>query len=372
MKISCNTNILSEACAVVQRGVSQKSSIPATEGILFQAKDSKLTLSGYDLEVGITTVIDCRTEKEGSIVLNSHLLCDILRRLPNETVTIEIDEHNLCKINSGNAEFSIIGIPSDDYPELPTVSGGFPLSLKQSVLKDMIRQTIFGVAVSDLKPVHKGIKFEATKNNLRLISCDGFRLAIRNEAIDYDNEDISFVVPAKTLSEVTKLMQDSDENITLSIGKKYILFEIDEYRIISRLLEGEFFNYKNAIPSENSTKVRVNIKNIVDAVDRISLLITGKVKTPVRCVIDDNTIKVSSATALGAATDKIPASVEGKRIEIGFNNSYLTDCLKAVDVDEVIMEFNGALLPIIIKPLEGDSFTFLIIPMRLKNDTIIR
>ena len=369
MKIICNTGILAEACSIVQRGVSQKSTIPATEGILFQAKNSSLTLSGYDIEVGITTVIECKVETEGSIVLNSHLLCDILRLLPNDTVEISIDEHNLCKIHSGNAEFTLISIPSDDYPELPTVSGGMPLSVKQSVLKDMIRQTIFAVAVSDLKPVHKGIKFEVEKGNLRLVSCDGFRLAVRNEAIDYDGDELSFVVPAKTLSEVVKLITDSDEKITLSIGKKYILFEIGNYRIVSRLLEGEFFNYRNAIPKENSTKVIVNLRLLTDSVERTSLLITGKLKSPVRCVFEDNTIKISSATTLGAANDKIPAKIDGKRIEIGFNNSYLTDCLKTVDSDEVLMELNGPISPIIIKPLEGDSFIFLIIPMRLKNES---
>ena len=197
MKITCNTSILAEACNIVQRGVSQKSTIPATEGIFMQAKNSRLTLSGYDLEVGITTVIDCSVEQEGSIVLNSHLLCDILRRLPNDLVSIEIDEHNLCKIHSGDSEFSLIGIPADDYPELPTVSGGFPFAIKKSLLKEMIRQTIFAVAVSDLKPVHKGIKFEVENNNLRLIACDGFRLAIRNEKIEYSGEAISSVVPAK-------------------------------------------------------------------------------------------------------------------------------------------------------------------------------
>lgn len=371
MKIICNTSVLSEACTIVQRGVSQKSTIPATEGILFQAKNSSLTLSGYDIEVGITTVIECKVVKEGSIVLSSHILCDILRRLPNENVQIEIDEHNLCKITSGNAEFTLISIPSDDYPELPTVSGGMPLAIKQTMLKEMVRQTIFAVAVSDLKPVHKGIKFEVTENNLRLVSCDGFRLAVRNEYIEYSGEELSFVVPAKTLSEVVKLANDSDENITLSIGKKYILFEIGNYRIVSRLLEGEFFNYKNAIPVENSTKAVVNLKLLCDSVERTSLLITGKVKTPVRCVFEDNSVKVSSATALGAANDKIPAKIDGKRIEIGFNNSYLTDCLKTVDSDEILMELNGPISPIIIKPLDGDSFIFLIIPMRLKNENSI-
>lgn len=370
MKIICNTSVLADACNIVQRGVSQKSTIPSTEGIFMQAKNSSLTLSGYDLEVGITTVIECRTEKEGSIVLNSHLFCDILRKLPNDSVTVDVDEHNLCKIKSGDSEFSLIGIPADGYPELPTVSGSFPFVVKQNILKDMIKQTIFAVAVSDLKPIHKGIKFEVTSNNLRLISCDGFRLAVRNEAIEYDSDELSFVVPAKTLSEVIKLIDDSDDIITLSIGKKYILFEIGSFRIISRLLEGDFFNYKNAIPIENSTKARVNLRLLLDSVERTSLLITSKLKSPVRCVFDENIIKISSATSLGAANDKIPASIKGKRVEIGFNNTYLTDCLRTVDADEINIELNGPISPIIIKPLEGDSFIFLIIPMRIKNENV--
>ena len=370
MKIVCNTTVLAEACNIVQRGVPQKSTLPSTEGIFLQAKNSKLTLTGYDLEVGITTSIECSAESEGSIVLNARLFCDILRRLPSQNVTISSDSHNLCKISSGESEFSLVGIPADDYPELPSVSGGSPFNIKQGILRDMVKQTIFAVANHDMKPVHKGIKFEIEGNNLRLISCDGFRLAIRNETIDYSGEDMTFVVPAKTLSEVIKLADNDDEDINFAIGKKFILFTVGQYRVISRLLEGEFFNYKNAIPSENSTKARVNVKLIIDSVDRTSLLITSKIKSPIRAVFDDNTIRISSATSLGAATDKIPASIEGKRVEIGFNNSYLTDCLKTVDVDEVKIELSSPVSPIIIRPIEGDSFIFLIIPMRLKNENI--
>ncbi len=371
MKFTCNTSVFAEACNIVQRGVPQKSTIPSTEGIFMLAKSGRLNLTGYDLEVGITTSIECSIEQEGSIVLNARLLCDILRRLPAASVTITVDSHSLCKIKSGESEFSLVGIPSNDYPELPAVSGGIPFVINQAMLRDMVKQTIFGVAVQDIKPVHKGIKFEVENNNLRLISCDGFRLAIRNEAIEYAGEDMTFVVPAKSLSEVVKLADDDEGTVSFTIGKKFILFEVGNYRIISRLLEGEFFNYRNAIPAESSTKARVNVKLILDAVERASLLITSKIKSPIRCVFDDNTIRISSATALGASTDRISASIEGKRVEIGFNNSYLTDCLKTVDVDEVLVELSSPVSPIIIKPIEGDNFIFLIIPMRLKNENIV-
>mgnify|MGYP003300800387 CR=1 FL=1 len=372
MKFICSSQILSEACMNVQRATSTKSTnLPTIEGIMIKAENDRIMLTGYDLEMGIITSVEGRVEQTGSVILNAKILCDILRRLPSAAVTINVDSHNLCKITSGESEFSLVGIPANDYPELPTVSGGIPFSIKQGILRDMVKQTIFAVAVQDIKPVHKGIKFEVENNNLRLISCDGFRLAIRNEAIEYAGEDMTFVVPAKTLSEVCKLADDDESNVSLSIGKKFILFEIGSFRIISRLLEGEFFNYKNAIPAESSTKARVNLKLILDSVERTSLLITSKIKSPVRCVYDENSIKISSATALGAANDKIPASIEGKRVEIGFNNTYLTDCLKTVDVDEVLIELSSPVSPIIVKPVEGDNFIFLIIPMRLKNENIV-
>ena len=371
MKIVCNTSVLAEACNIIQRAVPQKSTFPATEGILLNAKNSKLTLTGYDLDVGITTAIECSAESEGSIVLNARLLCDILRKLPAQSVTISSDSHNLCKISSGDSEFSVVGIPASDYPELPTVSGGLPFSIKLATLRDMVKQTIFAVATDDIKPVHKGIKFEVSENNLRLVSCDSFRLAIRNEPVEYSGEEVTFVVPAKTLAEVTKLSTD-DENdeITLAIGKKFINFEIGSFKIISKLLEGQFFNYNNAIPSKCTTKARVNVKLILDSVERTSLLISSKIKSPVRCIFDENKIRVSSATSLGSASDRINAAIEGNRLEIGFNNTYLSGCLKTVDVDEVNIELSTPTSPIVIKPIEGDSFLFLVIPMRLKNEVV--
>lgn len=368
MKIICNTQRLSEACQNVQRAVSTKAAIPSIEGILFQADNNRLSLAGYDLEVGITTVLEAKTEENGSVVLNARLLCDILRRLPEERVLIEVDEHQLCKIKSGDAEFSLIGLSADDFPELPSVTGGMPLFIKQGILKDMIRQTIFAVSKNDSKAVHKGIKFELSPNNLKLVAVDGFRLAIRNEVVEYAGEDISFVVPAKTLSEVIKLTDEDDENIALGVGKRHISFELGGYNIISRLLDGEFLDYKAAIPSVSSTVVIVNHKLLSQSIDRNSLMITDNTKSPVRCIFDDNIIKISSTTALGTSSDRIPASVEGTRIEIGFNSTYFLDALSACDTDEIKIEFSGPVSPIIIKPTDGDSFLFLVLPMRLKNE----
>ncbi len=368
MKIQCNTQLLSEVCSTVQRAVSQKSTLPAIEGILMQAKNSKLLLSGYDLEMGISTKIECKTEKEGSIVLNARLLCDILRSLPADKVSIQVDEHNLCRIHSGDADFSLIGLPADDYPELPSVSGGYNLNVKQTVLKEMIRQTIFAVSTTDNKLVHKGIKVEVYEGNLRLIAVDGFRLALRNEPVSYTGDELSFVVPSKTFVEVMRLSCVEEENIVLNIGKRIISFDIGGYTLVSRLLEGEFLKYKSTIPNTYSTLANVNLRLFTESIERASLIITNKNKSPVRCIFDEDTLKISSTTSLGTVNDKIPAKIEGKRLEIGFNNTYLLDALRVCDTDEIRVELNSQISPIILKPLQGDSFLFLILPVRLKAE----
>lgn len=371
MKIICSTSELFEACQNVERVVSTKTSIPAIEGILLKAENDKLYLTGYDLEVGINTSISVRVEQEGDIILNAKLLCDILKKLPDDRVTIESDERQLTLIKSGAADYKLIGIDANEYPELPSVIGGYPVTVSQELLKNMIRQTIFAVAPvgSNNKPVHTGVKFEIEDKTLKLIAVDGFRLSIRKELINsYDGENMSFIVPAKTLSEVLKLIGDESEDISIGVGKRHIVFEVNGYNVVSRLLDGEFLDYKSAVPKTFAATVKVSTKLLSDSIERTSLLITDRIKSPVKFIFDDNSIKVSSITSLGSANDKINAQTEGVRVEIGFNNKFILDALKVSDTDEVIIKLNNSNSPIVILPINGDSFIFLILPVRLKNE----
>ena len=369
MKFICNTSTLSEACQSVQRAVSSKTSIPAIEGIYIKALGDALVLTGYDLELGITTSVPARIEENGGIILNARVLCEILRKLPDESVSIESDERQMAVIRSGEIEYSLIGISPEEYPELPSVSGGFPIVLQQGILREMIRQTIFSVAVNENKVVHTGIKFEISKNEIKLIAVDGFRLAVRKEVIDYTGEEITFIVPAKTLSEVVKLFSANEEDtVSMGVGKRHIIFEIGAYSVVSRLLDGEFLNYRSAIPNLVSTTVRVDTKNLIDSIERTSLIITDKIKSPLRCKFDENMIRISSTTALGTANDKVPAEITGSPVEIGFNNRFLLEALRVCETDEVYLQLNGSVAPILIVPPEGDSFLFLILPVRLKAE----
>lgn len=367
MKLICETQKLSEICSNVQRAVSTKSSIPAIEGILLEAGENVLTLTGYDLEVGMITSMEARVEEAGSIILNAKILCDILRSLPSDTVSIEADERLTCRIKSGDAEFTLIGIAAADYPELPSVESGFPIVLDSETLRDMIRKTIFATAENDVKVVHTGVRFEIGANQIRLVAVDGFRLAMRNEEIDYDGEEKIFVAPKKALNEVVKLT-GGEETIALNVGKRFIVFEIGSYRIVSRLLEGEFLNYRAAISGKVTGTVRVNTRLLIQSIERTSLIITDRTKSPIRCVFDENMIRISSTTALGTAHDRVPCKSEGEHMEIGFNNRYLLDALRVCDADEVLVKIGSPILPILIVPTEGEDFLFLVLPVRLKTE----
>ncbi|MDR1629074.1 MAG: DNA polymerase III subunit beta [Oscillospiraceae bacterium] len=368
MKINCNAASLAEACLNVQRAAAQKSTLPTLECIMLQTNEHGVELSGYDLEMGINTVVDATVEREGGILLNAKTLCEILRHLPKAPVSIEADDKHICTIKCKETEFSLIGFPASEFPDMPIVMGGVPVVLPQCLLRDMIRQTIFAVSVDDSKMVHKGVKFEIESGEMKLIALDGYRLAIRRERIDYQGESISFIVPAKTLSEVIKFINDENGLISLSLGKRHIVFSINGYNIVSRLLEGDFLNYKSAVPEHHSATVKVRTRELIESIERISLVITEKFKIPMKCVFDNDSIRFSCSTTVGVANDKISATMEGERIEIGFNNRFLLDALRAADTDEVSIKLSGPLSPVIITPPQGDGFIFLVLPARLRNE----
>lgn len=367
MKFSCGKQKLVEALSNVQKAVAQKSTIPALEGVLIKAQGGMLSLCGYNTELSISTNFEATVNVEGTIVANAHLFTEIVRKLPHDLVEISVGEDFVIHIFSGKSKFELLGIDPTEFPSLPAVDDGSCLTLSAGVLRSMIRQTIFAVSEMDTKPVQTGTLFEIKDKSLTLVSVDGYRLAMRTEPIK-DDLELTFVVPGKTLREVLRLLPlEDDETVTLSAGMRHISFNVGEYTVISRLLEGVFLDYKTIIVEDHDHVVGVNTQNFINSIERVSLLITDRLKSPVRCLFSENKINVSCATVVGKATDEIEAKsdITGE-FEIAFNNKYMIDALKNTDCDEVDIKLKGATAPILISPKQGNSFLFLVLPVRIK------
>ena len=362
MRFRCMRSDLSNAVSNVSRAVSAKATIPALEGVLIKAYNGNLEISGYDLEIGIVTVIEATVIEEGEIVVSARLFNDIIRKLPEEIVNIETDERMITYINSGAADYQIVGINSTEYPDLPNVDEISGITVNAEILKNMIRQTVFATSDNMAKPIYTGSLFEIKGRIFRIVAVDGFRMAIRVENVDSDIE-AKFVVPSKTQNEILKLITDPKKDVNIIVGQRHIIFKIENYSIVSRLLEGNFLDYK--MPESSSTEFVINTRILASSVERMALLTNEKIQSPVRCSITADEIKLSCSTTVGRANDMISASVVGKDVEIGFNNRYLLDALKNAETDEVKIMLNGSLQPMIIRPVNGDSFTFLVVPMRL-------
>ncbi len=368
MKFVCKQTELNEALANVSRAVPQKSPISALEGVKLHLENGTLELTGYDLELGILTKINVQSEDVGECILNSKLFSDFVRKMPFETIEIEVDENLSAIIRGENTECKIPAMSADEYPTIPNSDTGDDFAVPQSMLKNMIEQTIFAVAVVDNKPILMGELFDVMDKNFNLVAIDGFRLAVRSETIDTDNH-YNFVVKAKALSEISKLLKDEgDEKVTMHVSKKHITFEIGKYTVLSRLLEGEFHNYKASIPANHSTEVIVNTRNLISCLERCMLLINEKAKAPVKCNFKDGIIKISCATSLGKLDEEIKADISGSQVMIGFNCRYLLDAVKASESDQVRFLLNGGLSPMKIVPMDGNAYTFLVLPMRLKDE----
>ena len=375
LRFSCEKALLQAAASTASRAVSAKSSIPALEGILLEG-DQHLTLSGYNMQTGIRTAFAAEIHEAGRIVLTARLFNEIIRKLPDDVVVFSADERMNVHLTCGDASFDIQGLSADDFPELPEVDDEYSVAIQQKTLKAMINQTSFAVSTNESRPVHTGSLFEIGENGLTVVSVDGFRLALRREPLEkirreplekIDGGAFRFVAPGSALKEVENICADSDDLITIIQGKRHLLFETGSTQLICRRLEGEFLDYKNAIPRTNPIHVEVETKALMESLDRVSVVISEKLKSPVRCLFDMDKVYLSAKTGNGEAKDICVLKGDGTGLEIGFNNRYLMDALRYAPADKVNMEMNTGISPCIITPVDGsDSFLYMVLPVRLK------
>ena len=367
MKFTCEKTLLVQAISVASRTVATKSAIPALEGIYVRA-GVKVLLSGYNLETGITVSVDAEISETGAAIFPARLFFEIIRRLPDDTVCITVDDNFKVSIRGGISSFTITATSAEDYPELPDVESEKGISLPQLELKDMISGTIFAVSDNMARPIHTGILFEVSDESITAVAVDGYRLALRRWIPDAPiGRTLKFVAPSAALKEVEKILSDTDEPATFYLGTKHILFTIGEATLVCRILEGDFLEWRKVLPQENPIKMAANVAEITDSIERVGLIISEKLKSPVRCKFGNQTVDFRTVSTIGEAHDMCTIAGDGGELEIGFNCRYLLEALRAVPDAECTLELINGLSPIVLNPTDGSKrYSYMVLPVRLK------
>lgn len=367
MKFTCEKALLVSAISVASRTVAPKSAIPSLEGLLVKA-GVKVMLTGYNLETGITVGVPADIAEPGECIMPARLFFDIIRKLPDDEVTVSVDESFRVSIRGGISSFTITAMTAEDYPELPDVESEKGIPVPQRELREMISGTIFSASENMARPIHTGCLFEIASESVTVVAVDGYRLALRRYIPEQPLErTVKFVAPAAALKEVEKILDDTDDPAVIYLGTKHILFMIGDATLVCRILEGEFLDWRRVLPQNNPIKVAANVREVTDSIERVSLVISEKIKSPVRCTFGHNTADFRTTSTIGEAHDMCSTAGDGKDLEIGFNSRYLLDALRAVPTPEVSLELINGLSPIVLNPCDGSGkFSYMVLPVRLK------
>ncbi len=371
MKFICEKEKLLKGINSVINGVASKTTMPILEGILIQTNDKEIKLTTYDLEIGIEYIIESDVEEQGNTVVNAIMFSEIIRKLPETDITISINSNNLLEIECEGSLYKLATMNPEEFPELPKINIDNSIEIEQNLLKNMIRKTIFAVSNEENRPIFTGCLFEVKDNKLNVVAVDGYRLALKTNVLNSDTTSFNAVIPGKTLNEINKILLDSFDTVKIGISKNQALFEMENCKIVTRLLEGEFLKYNNAIPVNWETRIRVNKNNIQNCFERIILISSSSIekekKYPVKISIEIGKVVISCTNQTGDAKEEIMVSTEGKNLEAGFNPRYFLDALKVIDDEEIYIEFGTNISPCIIKPVEGDEYKYMILPIRMKE-----
>lgn len=366
MKFIINQRDISKHINIAQRGISSRTTLQILDGILIETMKDKIKLTATDLEISIETFVDCEILEEGSIVVNSRIFGDIIKKLPDAPITIEVKNNNI-NIKCENSEFNIIGNPGDDYPDLPIVIEQTSFVLPKDLFKNAIRQTVFATTQDETRPSLTGVLLEIKDNTISFVSLDGYRLALRKIPTN-SNINLKIIIPGRSLNELNKILEDREEDITISAAPGQVIFNIGDTIVYSRLLEGQFFNYKDIMRQDHKTKVIVNKKDFQHGLERASLLAKEEKANLIRLNVIDSNVIIRSNSEIGDVYEKLDSTQEGENLNIAFNSRYILEGIKILEADEIELNFMGSLNPCIINGIEDSSYIYLVLPVRLAQD----
>ena len=365
MKAIVQKHDLMDAINVVQRAVMPKSTTPILEGIYIEAQDN-FKLIGNCYELGIEYTVEADIKEKGSIVINSKIFGDIIRRLPDAPVSIEVSENNKIVIECLSSYFEINGIDGENYPLPPSSKIDTFITISQVALKDLIKQTIFAVGNDENRKIMTGALLQSENGELRIVALDSFRMAVSHAVV---KEDATFkvVIPGKNMNEILRILESSEDPVTISISGNLVFFDLKNCRIVSNVLDGEFINYRSYIPTQFETVIEINTKSFIESLERASLISSDDKRFPVRLHIGDENLVVYSKADIGLSKEEIKITNNGANLQVGFNPHYLIDALKVINDENIKISFSSAIGPCIITAIDHDRYLHLVLPVRIRN-----
>ena len=367
MKIICSKANLVKGVSIVSKAVPSRTTMPILECILIDASANEIKLTANDMELGIETVIEGEIVERGIIALDAKFFSEIVRKLPDNEVVIESDDSFQTIITCEKAKFTIAGKSGEDFSYLPYIEKNESITISQFTLKDVVRQTIFSIADNDTNKLMTGELFEINENRLRVVSLDGHRISIRNIELKENYSPLKVVVPGKTLQEISKILTgEAEDMVDIYFADNHILFEFDQTKVVSRLIEGEYFHIDQMLSSDYDTKVKVNKREFLSCIDRATLLIREGDKKPIILNIQDGSLQLKINSFAGSMNEELEIDKEGKDLLIGFNPRFFIDALRAIDDEEVTLYMVNPKAPCFIKD-DTESYVYLILPVNFNS-----
>ena len=363
MHIICDKSKLIEEMNIVMKAIPGKTTMMILECVVIEVKDNQIKLIANDLQLGIETLIDGEIKQEGSVAVGAKVFFEIIRKLPSDNVSITVDEEYHMNISCGKAKFNIMAKATDEFPYLPNIVKDKNVNISQFTLKDIIRQTVFSISDNENAKVMTGELFEIHDSELKVVSLDGHRISIRKVKLNQSYDDVSVIIPGKTLIEISKIINGGmDDEVSIFFTDKHVLFEFEDTIVLSRLIEGEYYKIDKMLSTDYETKVTVNKREMLECIDRSTLLLKESDKKPVIIDVQDDYMKFAMNSAIGSMDEDIDASKEGKDILIGFNPRFLMDALRVIDEDEITMYMINPKAPCFIRDQE-ETYIYLILPV---------
>lgn len=366
MKLFCEGLDLSDAVLKVIKAASNKSTNPILEGIKLTAEDNLLTLVATDGELAIEKKIKADVKVEGEVVVPGKLFSEFVKKLSNEQIELSLNENNQMRIKYTDSQVYIQCLNAKEFPNIQKIDNSQFFGIKQNDFKDIIEKTIFSVALDDTRPILKGCLFVVEDNKLTSVALDGYRLALAIKPIKEASSRITMIVPGRSLNEISKLLNDTEDDIRVFVQQNFLMVQIDNTKIITRLLgnENDFIKYKQIIPAEYKTTLAVNKAQLEDSLERVAILARASNDNAVKLNIRENVMTLTCNSDLGNVTENITVALTGNDLQIAFDNFFLRECLKSVKDEYVKIQLNGSINPCVIVPNEGNDYLFLILPMK--------